>query len=283
MSLTNSTTPTCEDIAIILSLREGSSRFIKRKWAHEGERDDDLAKLLDRFSNRPEGIATLDEFGSKYLPAVVDRFIEAKFELPLPPTPPPGAFHNGYFSILSRLSHPPLNYFAKYLRSKHPIASPGKKLGRVIAERLAEITQLHPDMTLAPSYAQSLFRILDVLAFILLIFEGDQEPITVDVKMTLLVLVEDCKVSQNERLRTVSASLSNLLTTSFKHSPERRKWVMTTRGQNRCGLPTCNITTGLKACARCLTVCYCSPEHQRAHWRSKISLPHKACCFSTVY
>ncbi|KAF8576782.1 hypothetical protein K439DRAFT_603167 [Ramaria rubella] len=43
---------------------------------------------------------------------------------------------NAYFQMLVQIQHSP--YFAKYLRSKSPIAADGKRLPRVLAERLLE-------------------------------------------------------------------------------------------------------------------------------------------------
>ncbi|TFK67596.1 hypothetical protein BDN72DRAFT_842863 [Pluteus cervinus] len=270
--------PTSDDLAIMLGLKKGSSAFITRQWAHEGERTEDTAQLLialNRFCLH-SGNVVFSEFAARYLPATVDRFIEASFELPRPPavlvTPPIFEIQNAYFVIIKRLRSS--TYFVKYLRSKHPLASQGKKLGRILAERFAAMVQVHGDSILHPDYTETVNTILEFLVFILLLDNG-QEPVPVNVRNILIPFCKDCQKSSHEDLRETSDSLSIFLVSGCPESAERNDLTKLVRGRDECKLPGCNITTNLKACARCLIVCYCSPEHQRIHWSIKTSPPHR--------
>ncbi|TFK71899.1 hypothetical protein BDN72DRAFT_957753 [Pluteus cervinus] len=279
--------PTADDFAIMLGIREGPSPFITRFWVHEGERNDDLVNFVGQCSAQTVlRDAIFAEFGAKYLPATVNRFVEADFELPLPPTTPPAAFrlYNVYFEAMFGVLRVHPSYFAKYLRSKHPIASQGKKLARVIAERVAEMApMLYEDTIIDPNYEEALGCVLEVLVIVLHVFADVQEPIPGDVNVTLLVFFQACKRSQNRDVRDNGQTLSMLLTVGHPTSPEILRIHRMTRGRDKCRLPECDKSTNLRVCAGCKTVCYCSPEHQRAHWSSKTSSPHKKCCYPTVY
>ncbi|TFK71898.1 hypothetical protein BDN72DRAFT_402073 [Pluteus cervinus] len=265
--------PTADDIAILLGLREGPSPFITKVWAHEGEREDDLVKLVQRLGPPEQHVlqhTVFAEFGAKYLPATVDRFIEANFDLPLPLGLPLAIFEinniysDNVYSIL-RL-HPA--YFSKYLRSKLPIASQGKKLARILAERVSNTVLLYSDILLDPGYAWSLARVLELLHLMLDMYAGhDQEPIPADVKKALVVFLKTSIKSECHDLRTHSEALSRLF--AGHPRPERITYVGMTRGRCGCGVSGCYETNNLKACAACRTVVYCSTEHQRAHWSSK--------------
>ncbi|TFK71900.1 hypothetical protein BDN72DRAFT_837046 [Pluteus cervinus] len=280
--------PTADDLAIMLGLREGPSPFVTRAWAHEGERNDDLAIFVGRFSKQPIlKNAIFAEFGAKYLPETVNRFVEAKFELPPPPSPPLAVFkiYNSYFEAMFGVLRLHFSYFAKYLRSKRSIALQGKILARVFAERLAEMAPLlYKGTIIDPNHEESLGCVLGVLMLMLDVFADDQEPIPADVNITLLVFLQACKKSQDENVRANGETLSSLLTVGHPNfSSERINFIRMTRGRNKCGLPGCEMTTNLRTCAGCKTICYCSPEHQRTHWSSKTSPPHKTYCYPTMY
>ncbi len=137
--------------------------------------------------------------------------------------------------------HP--SYLSKYLRSKHPIASQGKQLGRVLAERLANTALLYSDILLNPGFASSLANVLEMLHLILDMHTGyNQEPISADVKRTIVTFLKTSMKSQNQYLRANSETLSRFFVDQVRS--ERLA-----RGRVGCGILGCHETCTLKACA----------------------------------
>ncbi|TFK67594.1 hypothetical protein BDN72DRAFT_91783 [Pluteus cervinus] len=227
---------------------EGSSRYITRTWADEGERMTDMTTLLAEVNGSPQPIMDeiFFEFSAKYLPAAVDRFIEASFPVP----PSISELHNVHFNVLKRLQASP--YFTKYLRSEHPIALPGNKLGHVVAGRLATMATLHRGFVLNPGYAGPLSNALELLVYVLVVFTSDQEPVPPEVKRVLVPFFEDCQGSSHQTLKETSKGLLNMLVHGYPAdpNPERDDYRKLIRGRNKCKLPGCDITAGLKTCAR---------------------------------
>ncbi|TFK63222.1 hypothetical protein BDN72DRAFT_331064 [Pluteus cervinus] len=284
-------TPTPDDLAIILGLIPGPSIFVTEKWTNESERMDCLMSCMDRISDisRYKAASIFCEFGAKYLPLVVDRFIDGTFDL-YPPTSmllPMFKLHNPYSYMLYRLCGRP--YYAKYIRSKHPTAARGKFLVGVLAERLTAAVKLcGPEMLRQatrhrPSFHEPLTRMLRLLLSTLIIHPRTRYQVPDDDVDHLLEFFEACERTRVEPLGQVSDRLGVSLLglpNFLQVAPGLRRDV---QGRDKCGMQGCDNTLDLKACARCQTIYYCCREHQKANWDSKDSFAHKTLCFPTVY
>ncbi|TFK63243.1 hypothetical protein BDN72DRAFT_902586 [Pluteus cervinus] len=258
--------PTADDIAIILGLIPGSSRFVTEKWTNESERMDCLMNCMDHIAglSHYKAASILCEFGARYLPMVVDRFIAGNFDL-YPPTSmllPMFKLHNPYSYMLFRLCGRP--YYVKYLRSKHSIATQGKVLFAVLTERLATAVRLcgpemlRPGTRHRPSFHEPLTRMLRLLTATVAFTPGVRHQVDDDDVDILLEFTKPCKRTGVEPLGTLSEQLgmSLLGMPVFQRvAPGIRRDI---QGRDKCGLPDCGNIVDLKACARCQTIYYVS-------------------------
>jgi len=235
-------------------------------------------------------------FCALYLPATVDRFIN-------PPTitskKPEDIAKFKIFSPCSEMIvHVQHNaYFAKYLRSKTLLAANGKQLPRVVAERVAELGfAWEPELRSSSSteleqhYLSILASAVQLLSTLCTSFvkEDDQESV---VPKALRDRLKPLMKTWSQRyknqilgdvsLRVLAAWSSELDGGWF--NGEAKKVRKRTLGWDECGLPQCEVKTGLKACGKCQTVRYCTPEHQRIHWKYPFGTQHSQLCHKTKY
>ncbi|TFK76197.1 hypothetical protein BDN72DRAFT_830734 [Pluteus cervinus] len=283
---------TVDDVAIILGLKQGTTPFTSTKvMISEVDRlrvmVQDCLPPLSAIP-APDLCIFLAEFSAKYLSASVDAYINRC----LLPVPNPSAMvqselFNGYFLMISASSDSP--YFGKYFGSHHPSAANGKKLATVVARRLLRFT-MHIDKGAAKSSnsnfwldkeaPEAIMKALRVMAMILSALPEDEGRLSPQMKNALAPYIRRwSKPRQDPSLREICRQLSQLLNPSSV--PQRRGVRNLLRGWDGCGLPGCNEKANLKICARCRTVCYCCPEHQKAHWTGPS--PHKKLCFETIY
>lgn len=263
--------PKADDIAVVIGLKDGPSPS-GAPWDSASQRAECLRQWVMALRGgtlpEPAARAILSEFSAKYLPDTVDRFLRSQVAFPV-------LEFNMIMSVYD------LPHFGRYLRSKHPIAAPGKRLCRVVAERLAAVIKFHQRLNTTSSLPVNYRPHLELLLEILNFQWKDQEEIPSDVEDTLMSFLEDCQNSEDESVQGIGWSLYLRIQEGpflGADSSESRL-----RGKSVCALPDCGINNDLKNCGRCKLVCYCCPEHQRAHWSSRSSFPHRLSCFPTVY
>ncbi|TFK74078.1 hypothetical protein BDN72DRAFT_854419 [Pluteus cervinus] len=286
--------PTPEDIAITLGIIQGKSAFLTKPHKTEEDRVVDIRACIYRLqvsSSKEKQEIIFSEFCAKYLPTMMSRWVEGKM---LPGEPPDfSALVNGYLWVL--LSAYKLPIFAKYLRSAKPIAAPGKSFVSLLAQRITRFGILNEHIPLETPLQDGIKKYILEPTFwaVCLLRKGWTlsprrfEPGKIlgmpeDIVVELLPQLETW---QNQRgykaLADESRRLIFLLTNVDRLYVGSiwRGW----KGSTDCALPGCEETINLKACAKCLAVYYCCPEHQRAHWNSKEVPAHKPMCFKTEY
>ncbi|KAF9043493.1 hypothetical protein BDZ89DRAFT_1199231 [Hymenopellis radicata] len=230
------------------------------------------------------------QFCASYLPKTVEMFID-----PPPinnPAIPPGIvedmiLHNAYLSMLVAVQHVP--YFLHYFRSTSPIAEPGKKLPSVIAERIISMApkwderMLNPKGDFSePQYHETLADAVQLLGTLCTIFRKSK-PLSSDIKSKLLPWMKKWGTRyRGTLLGTVCTRLQSIFRDpEFKLDVKGMRNIL--KNWDNCAYPGCRATADLKACARCRTVRYCSPEHQKEHWKKEGGAAHKLVCFKTIY
>ncbi|TFK72778.1 hypothetical protein BDN72DRAFT_297639 [Pluteus cervinus] len=217
---------------------------------------------MDRIAGFPpyKAASILCEFGAKYLPLVVDRYIAGNFDL-YPSTSmllPMYKLYNPYSYLVFRLCGRP--YFVKYIRSKHPIAAQGKYFVGVLAERLVAVIKLckpeilQPATRHRPSFHEPLTRVFKVLASILAFTPSARYQVSDDDLDTILDFIQTCKRAGIEPLGEVGEHLGISLLGPpefLKAAPGFRRGI---QGRDECGLPGCDNVIDLKACARRFTM-----------------------------
>lgn len=210
------------------------------------------------------------KFSALYLPALVNKFIEAP---PLPDGIPQETveefkLNNCYLEFLSAISHTP--YFSKYLRSRLPAAQPGKDLMKIIAQRLIDNAptwdhkMINPPMDREPGYYEAcagtaiqLFSTL-LAAFIK---EPKESPIRISAETEAELMPWLKKWEQRHRkefLATVCNRARDLLDQKksiVQHAQSVRRAL---KNWNECGKPGCDSTTELKACSRWVGSVHCT-------------------------
>lgn len=236
-------------------------------------------------------------FCALYLPATVERFIN----LPAITSKKPDDI--AVFKILSPCSEMLVQtqhnaYFAKYLRSKHAAAANGKLLPRVVAERVAELGFAWEPRLRSPSpgeieqhYMSILANAVQLLSTLCTAFvkETDQEAV---VPKILRDKLKPLLTTWSYRYRgqffgdvtlRVCYAWSPDLDADSGFSVEIRRVRKQCLGWEECGLPGCGVRSNLKACGKCQTVRYCTPEHQRLHWKHPLGPQHSQLCHKTEY
>lgn len=232
-------------------------------------------------------------FSAKYLPMLVDRFIE----LPSRGNNIGLQGANDYpleniYHVAFKFADPP--YIAKYMISTNAVAEGGRRLPQVIAERLigvaSELERLKNAS--APSselnkYELGISRALTTL--MMLLFATKKKTISAITSAELIGWLDKWKsrtwLTQPGPSGIASSSflISNLLQSGNVMSAEvQRQRRHALKGTDICALPSCESKTVQGRCAKCKTVVYCSPEHQRTHWKFSEE-NHKQRCFPTTY
>ncbi|TFK71852.1 hypothetical protein BDN72DRAFT_836925 [Pluteus cervinus] len=266
--------PTAEDLAVVIGLKEGRSPSGKA-WADKAQRAECLRQWITglRHEDFPVPVfkAIFSEFAAKYLSTVVVRFINSRDPFPA-----------GEFNILLSIREVP--HFSRYLRSKHRTAAPGKQLGRIIAERFANALKMHKRRNIVPLPHDYLAQ-MESLSEIFRFHSMHQEPIPIDARNTILdfLRARDCQSVANPLTKETIRLLSLILQDNPYLEDLPKEVANRLKCRDVCGLPGCDISTNLKTCARCKMICYCCPGHQRVHWSSKSSYPHRLSCFPTKY
>ncbi|KAJ6560693.1 hypothetical protein B0H10DRAFT_2118877, partial [Mycena sp. CBHHK59/15] len=231
----------------------------------------------------------------------VDRCLNLPVQTDCNPSDPSSVMDfpldNAWLKILVAVQHIP--YFAKYLRSLHPSAVMGKQLPQVIAERLLSLSDRFEERIIGASgghpgiedhHMDIAIDAVQLLSTLLTHFSRGSDMDSIIPPQTaarLLPFLAAWKTRHDGQfLGNVSERVYNYLSPSTQRNPVwraqseavRRAW----KNWLVCGLPTCQVETGLKACGKCQTVRYCSPAHQRAHWNYSMG-KHKLCCFATNY
>ncbi|TFK71853.1 hypothetical protein BDN72DRAFT_836927, partial [Pluteus cervinus] len=243
MNFMTSFPPKADDIAVVIGLKAGPSPS-GAAWAGESQRSECLRQWVMALRGGnfpvPAARAILSEYSAKYLPATVDRFLVGHVAFPV-------LEFNMIMSVYD------LPHFGRYLRSKHPIAAPGKRLCRVVAERFAAIIKFHQRSNTTSHLHTDCRPHMELLLEILNFHWKDQEAIPSDVEDTLMSFLEDCQNSADESVQEIGWSLYLRIQEGplLGADPSDRL-----RGKNVCGLPGCGINNDLKNCGRCVLVSY---------------------------
>lgn len=97
-----------------------------------------LRKLRMRQTELQQDVL-FHKFSALYLPSLADHFL-VKPQLPAGSSQDSQLdflLNNSYMEMISAVSHTP--YFAKFLRSRLPVAAGGKRLINTLAERVVEV------------------------------------------------------------------------------------------------------------------------------------------------
>ncbi|TFK63242.1 hypothetical protein BDN72DRAFT_847819 [Pluteus cervinus] len=282
--------PTCKDLIVILGLAQGTSPYVPRPIQTEAQRGTYMQHYLDDLysGSGDHREIVCAEFCAKYLPAAVDRFIDAPIIGASEGEPLLECFElfNAMFFVLMSIYHIP--YFTKYMGSRQPVASRGKHLARIIAERMIRFAvfceQKMENIGMnEEEYAESLTSALTLLNLLVLVFAKDQIPLSVDMRNGLARHLLKWMKSSNRTLRQNSYAVYTSMKTTKSSGAVEDAMRKDLKIRSKCGWPGCTTTVNMKACERCHIVCYCSPEHQKAHWNSQEVPAHKPTCFKTEY
>jgi len=207
-------------------------------------------------------------YSAIFLPATVNAFLN-------PPSPPASAteadlivlkLNNAYLDMLVAVQHTP--YFAKYMRSKKPIAAPGKQLPQAISERLVEVgpefnkymgnPALEEKFGRPPGYFESCTETaVQVLSTILTFFAKEPDPtatIREETKNALKALLKGwIKQAPGSFLANVSERVWLALDGNPLFLRDANKFRKQMKNWDVCGLPMCEAATGLKVCGRYVT------------------------------
>lgn len=206
-------------------------------------------------------------FCALYLPATVDRFIDP------PEIPSKNPADITQFKIFSPCSEMLVQtqhnaYFSKYLRSKSPLAANGKRLPRIVAERIAEIGfAWEPELRRPTSrdlderYKSILGSAVQLLSTLCTAFVKvpDQESVVpAELREKLMPLLKEWArryrgTFMGDVTLRVSAAWSPELHRDGWFKDEVKKVRKQALGWDICGLPGCEVTTGLKACSKSVT------------------------------
>ncbi|KAF9532219.1 hypothetical protein CPB83DRAFT_847449 [Crepidotus variabilis] len=291
--------PTAEDFATMLGFVEPTEST--RLFANLDEVSKLLAvchllrRLRMMLSERDQDII-YNKLAASHLPALVNNFLDA----PLPPTtiyPDESKrsefrLNNVYLEILGTISHTP--YLSKFLRSHKAAAEGGKRLLKTIAERVVELApswdkkMLNPPLDREPGYYESAagtaIQMISTLSAAF-VKESVDSPILIaqETKQALIVWLRKWERRHaSEFLGRVSERTRSQLERRDRLMQDANRIRRMLKNWDRCGYIGCNKDSDLKACARCHTVRYCCPEHQRAHWNDRDN-PHKKFCFQADY
>ncbi|KAJ7271039.1 hypothetical protein C8J57DRAFT_296185 [Mycena rebaudengoi] len=296
---------TAADFAVVLGFAKPSEHTKEREIpeGREYERLMHTGSLLERNSTGSEEQQDIewDKFCANYLPATVDRFLNLPVQTDWHPVDPTTKLDlplkNPWLSLLVSVQHTP--YFAKYFRSSHPTATDGKQLPRIIAERLVSLSErLESRMTtpipnqpgIQEYYGDIAANALQFLSTLLTHFSHRSDIHTIIPPQTiaqLLPSVSKWRVRhRGQFLGDVSFRVQAYLSGMMQRDPELKSFSeearKTWKNWEVCGLPSCQIKKDLKACGKCQTVRYCSPDHQGRHWKYTPA-PHKKHCHGTAY
>jgi len=289
--------PTCEDFASIMGFQEATNpKFANldevSKLVGSGHL---LRKLRMNMSEIVHQDAIYNKFAALYLPALVDRFLEAPAPPPVFPQEMAEDFkvNNTYIEMIGVVSHTP--YFSKYFRSQLPAAEGGKKIMRVLAQRLIELgpswdrKMLHPPTDREPGYYESAAgTAIQLLSTLLAAFikEPKESPILLSRETKAALLPWLKKWEKRYIGKEFLGMVCNRTRIQLEGSVEIKKDAKDVRRALKnwmvCGKPGCESTSSLKTCGRCQTIRYCCPEHQKAHWVFPRE-PHKMFCFKAEY
>jgi len=204
-----------------------------------------------------------NKFAALHLPALVDRLLEAPGLPPAFPQEMAEDFkvNNTYIEMLGAISHTP--YFAKYFRSQLPSAEGGKRLMRVLAQRLVELSpswdrkMLHPPVGREPGYYESAAgTAIQLLSTLLAAFikEPKESPILLS-RETKVALLPWLKKWEKRYLgKEFLWRVCNRTRSQLEGNAEMKKDAKDVRKALKnwmvCGKPGCESTSSLKACGR---------------------------------
>lgn len=199
-------------------------------------------------------------FCAIYLPATVDRYIN----------PPPVTGSNPFtesFKIYSpcsemlvQVQHSP--YFGKYMRSKKPLAANGKKLPRVVAERLIERgsvwdeelrTSNGTDKENLKSILGSALQLLSTLCTAFVKEDNQDNVVPKNIRDGLVPWLKAWERRyRGEFLADVSFRVLLLWSPLMSEGLQEdvKKIRKQTLGWDECGLPGCQNQKDLKACSK---------------------------------
>ncbi|TFK63239.1 hypothetical protein BDN72DRAFT_847815 [Pluteus cervinus] len=288
---------TAKDLAIILGLVEGTSLHAPGPIRDEHQR---LNRLEDCFVSYFLGFdgttyqreLVCAEFAAHYLPALIDRYIDAPTLNASGPAPlEQRAYEMFNASLYMLLQLYPIPYFSKYFRSQAPIAARGKTLMRVLVDRIVSYGPLLdqkkeelPEDDFDDLYCLPLLDALKLLSICLRFFTKHQEPIPLEARNNLtrylikwrhqswMIDVQYSSEDAYDDLRGKSRIPTAVIEAARRQLKAREK----------CAFPKCEVKENLRACTRCSIVAYCSEAHQRADWNGT-RFPHKPTCFETEY
>ncbi|KAF8969649.1 hypothetical protein BDZ97DRAFT_1794477 [Flammula alnicola] len=278
--------PICEDFAAIMGFTQSENPAFPNDL-------DEISKLIASCHllrqlrmrlNELRQDAVYNKFSALYLPALIDRFLEAP---PLPPGSPQDLveefkLNNTYIEMMGAISHTP--YFAKR----------GKRLMDVVAQRLVDVaptwdrkmqdTPIDREEGYYQSAAGTSIQLLSTLlaAFIK---EPKDSPVRISPQVKAAMMPWLNKWEQRYRrefLGMVCNRTRSLLEGQENLTRDAQQIRRMLKNWNTCGKPGCESTSNLKACGRCQTVRYCCPDHQKAHWIDPRE-PHKSFCFKAEY
>ncbi|KAJ7721744.1 hypothetical protein DFH07DRAFT_857579 [Mycena maculata] len=292
-----------DDFAVVLGLK--TSIYPERNLAdgQEFERHRRLMFYLRRNSQESEAQRDVvwSRFCALYLPATINRLLSLSV-----PTDAINAAerdmiadfsaNNPWHEMLVQIQHIP--YLAKYLRSSNPIAAPGKHLPQLLAERLAAMSGRWDRKMLAvarsPSdedkrqyYIAATGSAVQLLSTLCTHYINERDRTTVissETQQNLLpFLLIWSRRYHGQFLGDVSSRMIAFVSGEPTLDQEFNRVRRSYKNWDVCGLPSCNVRKALKVCARCQTVRYCSPDHQRIDWSQGAGSLHKYSCFRTEY
>jgi len=231
------------------------------------------------------------EFSARYSPALVNRLLDL---------PPHGArpyaaedyrIQNIYHTTFKFAD---IAYLAKFMSSSHPIAEGGKRLPRVVAERLVEFApnwdRLRIDPTASGIFEGAIHRAVTTLMMLLIAAKDHSIPTTTT---NPLVRCLDTwasfaswspeSMTLDNNLPAACVALRRVLTYHVGLKSVMKQQRHALKCIEVCALPSCNVETNLKVCTRCKTAAYCSEAHQKEDWKRAGGAPHKKRCFETDY
>ncbi|KDQ20212.1 hypothetical protein BOTBODRAFT_390454 [Botryobasidium botryosum FD-172 SS1] len=286
--------PTVEEFVAILGItvEPGNIRVHEESLSEEVklQKINGMTRRVVRYGEvDPYGMYFIwTKLSAIYLPSLVHAFLSP----PLPSDLSDVAFyefHSPYCAVLCKLVNS--EYYAKYMVSEDPSASPGKRIGHVQANRIARDADLLdiglrlPDDTKRAHFEDTVYEMVQLLSACI-VFQAE-DPAFVPINETVsskLIPYLDRWATQLPPEK--GGHVCELVAARFRRSEQQ--WTRAARVARNlkslppvreyCALEACKSTYTLSICGRCRITYYCSKVHQEQDWGK-----HTHACYSTVY
>ncbi|KAJ7186828.1 hypothetical protein C8R46DRAFT_280471 [Mycena filopes] len=288
-----------DNLAVVLGLKTSTDPArnlpLGQEILRQGRLMFELHTIRQHHPSQYDQDIVWSQFCALYLPATIDRLLDLPVttDAQHPAQVQDFVAYNPWHEMLVQVQHIP--YLSKYLRSRSPIAAPGKRLPGVLAERLAQVSaQWDAKMIAVPRrddereyYIAAAGSAIQLICTLCTHFINEADRDKVIPKQTQQALLPILAIWGRRYNGEFLGDVSRRLLAYISRAPSWEQAFNSVRSSTKnwgvCGLPVCNVRKDLRVCARCQTVRYCDPSHQRKDWSGPNGSNHKSFCFKSEY